>query len=286
MGYSMHNRLLMRFQLLLLYLWLYRCIRNSVVKALCKFVDTYNDMEDKLGKSDTRSVLRQGVWMRKCRGDRMNIQLQGGMNLGVGRNPLLAGNLMKSTQDRLERQNERDSQIAFFQNQKERLKEMECDDLEGIGRKLELLHSYEDQIAAAKAAYNQEQMRHVMDEAMERAEQIGEAAEKMEPKTPEERKKELAEEALGIDESKSELTENLEEVTEELTENLEEVTEELTENLEEVTEELTENPEELTEELMAKTTLTEAQAMAAKEAESAADAQPDRRFYERLDVYI
>lgn len=273
-------------------------------------------MVDKLGKSNTRSVLRQDAWMtgvtngnagalrragvsvtggaswnlmRKCRGDTMNIQLQGGMNLGVGRNPLLAGNLMKSTQDRLERQNERDSQIAFFQNQKERLKEMECDDLEGIGRKLELLHSYDDQIAAVKAAYNQEQMSHVMDEAMERAEQIGEAAEKMEPKTPEERKKELAEEALGIDESKSELTENLEEVTEELTENLEEVTEELTENPEELTEnleELTENPEELTEELLEKTALTEAQAMAAKAAGTAADAQQGRRFYERLDVYI
>lgn len=193
----------------------------------------------------------------------MNIQMQGSMNVGIGRNLLLAGNGMTSTQDRLARQNERDSQIAFFENQKAHLKDFESGDLEGIGRKLELLHSYEDQIAAVKMAYNQEQMKHVMDEAMERAEQIGEAAEKLEPKTPEERKKELAEEALGIDETKSELTENLEELTEELTE-------ERTENLEELTQDVTENSGETTE------AVAETQSAMPKRAE----------LYEKLDIYI
>lgn len=176
----------------------------------------------------------------------MNIQMQGGLNLGIGRNLLLSGNGMKSTRDRLERQNERDSQIAFFENQKARLKEIESGDLEGIGRKLEMLHSYEDQIAAVKLAYNQEQMKHVMDEAMERAEQIGKAAEKLEPKTAEERKKELAEEALGIDESKGELTEKLEELTEDVTGKLSEAADELTEEMNELPEdmeELSEAPE-------------------------------------------
>lgn len=37
--------------------------RDSVIKALRKFTDTYNDTIDKLGQSNTRSVLKQGAWM-------------------------------------------------------------------------------------------------------------------------------------------------------------------------------------------------------------------------------
>lgn len=207
----------------------------------------------------------------------MNIQMQGSLNLGIGRNLLLSGNGMKSTRDRLERQNERDSQIAFFENQKARLKEIESGDLEGIGRKLELLHSYEDQIAAVKLAYNQEQMKHVMDEAMERAEQIGEAAEKLEPKTAEERKKELAEEALGIDETKGELTEKLEELTEDVTGKLSEAADELTEEMNELPEDMEELPGELPEDPDGTTAPD-------TETPSAIPGAPE--FYEKLDIYI
>jgi hypothetical protein len=126
----------------------------------------------------------------------MNIQLQSFQFLGFG---------LKSTREKLQRQEERDNQIAFLENQKSSLKNRECDSLEDIGRKLEMFHSYEDQIAAVKESYNNSQMHHIMDEAEERGKQIAKALEKSEPKTEEERKEEQREEA--------------EEVTEELAEN-------------------------------------------------------------------
>ena len=90
---------------------------------------------------------------------------------------------------------------------------------------LELLHSYEDQIAAAKAEYNNAQMMHLMDEAKERGEEIAKAIEKSEPKTEEERKKEAVEEALGIDEGKGLLSDILDQVTEEAAKALEDMSE-------------------------------------------------------------
>lgn len=122
---------------------------------------------------------------------------------------------MKSTKEKLQRQSECNNKIAFLENQKNNLINMEGDSMEDISRKLELFHSYEDQIAAARKEYNYSQMFHVMDEAEELGEQIAKAAERYEPKTEEERKKEMVEEALGTDESKGELTEELEELTEE-----------------------------------------------------------------------
>ncbi len=135
----------------------------------------------------------------------------------------------KSAQDKMERQQKAQNQIDFLENQKANLKNMECDSLEEIARKLEMFHSYEDQIAEVKKAYNNEQMGHVLDEAMEQGEKIAEATEKTEPKTPEERKKEMAEEALGLDESKGALTESLEEMEEAVSEAMEEVEEEILE---------------------------------------------------------
>lgn len=135
----------------------------------------------------------------------MNIRLQGSQMTFL--NPGL-----KSTEQKLERQAKRDGQIAFFEKQKENLKKVDCSSVEEIARKLEQLHSYEDQIASVKSAYNNEQMWHVMDEAMERAEKIAEEVEKMEPKTPEERKKEALEELLGNDEENSVLEESMEEI--------------------------------------------------------------------------
>ncbi len=130
----------------------------------------------------------------------MNIRLQNPNPLAAGRSLFSANGMMKSTAQKLERQAKRDSQVAFFENQKANLKNIECSSPEEVARVLELLHSYEDQIAAAKAEYNNAQMFHLMDEAKERGEEIAKAIEDSEPKTAEERKKEAVEEALGIEE--------------------------------------------------------------------------------------
>lgn len=121
---------------------------------------------------------------------------------------------LKSTQDRLERQQQTQKQVDFFEAQKNNLKDMLCQTPEEIKEKLEMLHSYDDQIAAAKAAYNQEQLFHILDEAKEMGEKIAEAAEKFAPKTPEELREELVEEATGADKEEGLLDEILDEVDE------------------------------------------------------------------------
>ena len=155
----------------------------------------------------------------------MNIKLQ-----GID----LLGNLgLKSTQDRLNRQAERDNKIAFFEQQKENLKNMKADTIDEIAKKLAMFHGYENQIAAAKMEYNNAQMFHVFDEAQELAEKIAEAAEKNEPKTPEERREDMIEEAAGVendgmlDELMDNLTDAVEEVTEDMVEDLQQSSEEI-----------------------------------------------------------
>lgn len=155
----------------------------------------------------------------------MNIRLQNPSPLPVGRNLLSGGGLMKSTAQKLERQARRDSQVAFFENKKQGLKDIQCSSPEEVARVLELLHSYEDQIAAAKAEYNNAQMFHLMDEAKERGEEIAKAIEKSEPKTAEERKEEAVEEALGIDEGKGLLDDILDQVADKAAEALEDMAE-------------------------------------------------------------
>ena len=103
-------------------------------------------------------------------------------------------NMLKSSQEKLQRQAERDSKVAFFEAQKENLKNRESLDLDDIAKKLELLHSYDDQIAAAKQEYNSSQMFHVMDEAIE-----------------EERREEAIKEANGTEDSEGMLSEILDE---------------------------------------------------------------------------
>ena len=160
----------------------------------------------------------------------MNISLQ-----GID----LFGNIgLKSTQERLDRQAKRDNQIAFYEQQKENLKNMKANTLEEISRKLELFHGYDNQIAAAKMEYNNSQMFHVFDEAQELAEKIAEAAEKNKPKTPEERREDMIEEATGVEESEGLLSEVLDELTDVMEEVTEEITEETVDELEEITEEL------------------------------------------------
>lgn len=138
----------------------------------------------------------------------MNISIDGGFLRSFG------NGMLKSTQDRMERQQQTEKQVEFFEAQKNNLKNMLCESPEEIMRKLDMLHSYEDQIAAVKAAYNNEQIRHIMDEAKEMGEKIAEAAEKYKPKTPEERKEELVEEAMGIEEQDGVLSEIMDELDE------------------------------------------------------------------------
>lgn len=161
-----------------------------------------------------------------------------GGSLFAGNLPMMQKPALKSTQEKIERQQKAAGQIQFWENQKEKLKNMECSTVEDIANKLEKFHSYEEEISAVKMQYNQEQMWHIMDEAKERGEKIAEAAEKMKPKTAEERREDMVEEALGIDDEKGALSESLEE----LSELAEELTEEVTEI--DLNEELSqENPE-------------------------------------------
>ena len=107
-----------------------------------------------------------------------------------------------------------------------------------------MFHNYEDEIKAVKAAYNMEQMSHILDEAEEQGEKNAEAAEKLEPKTPEERREEMAEEALGADKGEGVLEELMEGMEESLEEILDEATEPMEESLEEILDEATEPMEE------------------------------------------
>lgn len=132
----------------------------------------------------------------------------------VGKSLLVQNTMLKSTQEKIERQKKAVSQVEFWENQKENLKNREFDSVEEIAKKLELFHSYEDEINGAKAAYNHEQMFHMLDEAKEMGEKIAKKVEEMRPKTKEERKEEMVEEALGADENNGMLEEMAEEVSE------------------------------------------------------------------------
>lgn len=148
----------------------------------------------------------------------------------MGKASLLSGIGSKSEQEKLQRRQKADDTVSFWEGRKENLKNMKCNSLEDIARKLDMFHTYEDEIAAAKAAYNREQMFHVLDEAEEIGKKIAENVEKTEPKTPEERKEDMVEEALGIEDSGG----MLEEVLDEAEEALEGLQETLPEAVEEV----------------------------------------------------
>ena len=158
------------------------------------------------------------------------VNLSGG---GLLINRFNSPNMLKSTQEKLQRQQERDNKVAFFEAQKENLKNRKADTLEEISEKLEMFHNYENEIAAANQEYNNSQMFHVMD-----GEKIAEAAERNKPKTEEERKEEMVDEALGTEENKgmmSEIMDELSETTEEMTEQM---TEKTVENMEELPDEV------------------------------------------------
>lgn len=156
----------------------------------------------------------------------MNINMSGNGGFFANSLSLGGGSGLKSAEAKQQRQAKCRSQVDYWEKKKESLKNMECDTVEEIAEKLELYHSYEDSIAAAKKAYNSEQQWHMLDEARERGEKIAEAAKKNAPKTEEERKEELREEAAGETEGGSGLLEVLDAIPE-----IEEMTEELTEEL-------------------------------------------------------
>lgn len=159
----------------------------------------------------------------------ININIQSITGTFFGKYSVLSHKGLKSTEEKIERQEKRDNQVAFFEKQKENLKKRECGTVEEIAEKLDMLKSYDDQIAGIKAAYNNEQMWHILDEAREIGEKIAEAAEKMEPKTPEERLEELVEEATGTEDTGG----MLEEIMEDAAQMQEEVQEAMQEELEE-----------------------------------------------------
>ena len=202
-----------------------------------------------------------------------------GKSIFAGNLPMMRRMGLKSAQDRADRQQKAQDQIAFWENRKENLKNMECDTLEAIGKKLELFHSYEDEIAAVKTQYNQEQMWHIMDEAQELGEKIAEEAEKFEPKTAEERREDMAEEALGTDENKGALTESMEEMQEEMAK----LTEDANQMLEETADSTEETCDNLTEENME---AAEAAASAEMSAGSAASLPEQAVKYKKIDVFV
>ena len=161
----------------------------------------------------------------------MNIKLQGAINSFFGGYSVFSHKGLKSTEEKLERQEKRDSQVAFYEKQKENLKNRKCGTVEEIAEKLNALKSYDDQIAGIKAAYNNEQMWHILDEAREIGEKIAEAVEKMEPKTPEERLEEIVEEAMGTEDSGGLLEEIMEDAAQTQEELQEAVQEQLKEEL-------------------------------------------------------
>lgn len=167
-------------------------------------------------------------------GDYMNVTVMNtvsykGGSLFAGNLPALQRPASKSAQEKAGRQQKAAGQIEYWESKKENLKNMECSTLEEIAEKLERFQSYENEIGAVKMQYNQEQMWHAMDEAKEIGEKIAEEAEKLEPKTAEERLDDMAEEALGTDEEKGALSESLDDLREEFSELAEELTEEVLE---------------------------------------------------------
>ena len=59
----------------------------------------------------------------------------------AGNLPGIQTSMLKSTQEKMERQQKAGSEIAFWEKQKESLKEKECATVEEIAKKLEMFHN-------------------------------------------------------------------------------------------------------------------------------------------------
>ncbi len=180
---------------------------------------------------------------------------------------LSLGASSNSAREKAARQQKMNSQVDYWENKKESFKGKECGSLEAIKDRLEQLQACEDEIAAAKKAYNHEQMFHVLDEAREQGEKIAEEMKKHEPKT--------AEEALGTDESSGGITESLEELTDEIKELAEDITELVPEDAEEL--------EELRQE---KLETEKEQEIAEKKDEAVLQQDLAARRYRRINLYV
>lgn len=202
-----------------------------------------------------------------------------GGSIFAGNLPGLQNTVSKSAQEKAERQQKTQSEVSFWEKQKENLKDKECDSVEEIAKKLDALHSYEDEIAAAKKAFNNEQMWHVMDEARELGEKIAEAVEDMEPKTAEERREDMAEEALGTDKDDSLMEEMMEDVSD-----LAEEVEAVEENAEEL-EELAEETKEMQEAREAQEKLAEQQRIEEQKQETEEQKLAARLEARNLEAY-
>ncbi len=143
---------------------------------------------------------------------------------------------LKATKEKAQRRQKAERQTAFLEKQKENLKSLKCESLDEIAHKLEMYHTYEDEIAAVKASYNNEQMFHILDEALEQGERNAKAAEKTRPKTPEEKKEELIDEALGTEGERGILSEILDKAAEKTEEMAEKIREEAMEQVKEAAE--------------------------------------------------
>ena len=94
------------------------------------------------------------------------VNLSGG---GLLINRFNSSNMLKSTQEKLQRQQERDNKVAFFEAQKENLKNRKADSLEEISEKLEMFHNYENEIAAANQELLMEERRKELEKELEAA---------------------------------------------------------------------------------------------------------------------
>jgi 2-keto-4-pentenoate hydratase/2-oxohepta-3-ene-1,7-dioic acid hydratase in catechol pathway len=94
------------------------------------------------------------------------VNLSGG---GLLINRFNSSNMLKSTQEKLQRQQERDNKVAFFEAQKENLKNRKADTLEEISEKLEMFHNYENEIAAANQELLMEERRKELEKELEAA---------------------------------------------------------------------------------------------------------------------
>lgn len=210
----------------------------------------------------------------------MNIELQGNYYPFAKGQSMFMNYGLKSTRQKMERQEKCNNQVALLEEQKKNLKNINGSTVEEIAEKLDMLKGYEDEIRAAKMAYNHEQMMHVMDEAKEIGEKIREAAEKTRPKTKEEIKEEMIEEALGTDESKD----ALEELAEELSEQMENMEEEILETLtkEVANSEDLENIEELAQETAEE--ISKEQEMSLDSSQNLLKEEEWKRFYRPLNI--
>ncbi len=142
-----------------------------------------------------------------------------GITVNVGEMPVFLRNRaggLKSAEKKLERMQSRDDQLAVLEKQKANLKNRECSSLDEIEDKLNLLHSYKDQIRAVKHAFNMEEISHILDEAREKGEKIAEEIKKLLPETEEEREDVLPEDAMGGEKEDGMLSELLGEMDREL----------------------------------------------------------------------